>query len=214
MLKAGGLTKKEMIAMRRRCIPALSAVFLALAYSVAHAAPLTAKAGTYAIDPDHTQVIFAIRHEGLSTFYGRFSKIAGGLTFDPASPQTSALTVTIDMTGIETHVDALDKELRDDVFDAKKSPTATFVSTGITKTSDNTGTVTGNLTLNGITKAVTLNVTFNGGRNSPIPFQPYRIGFDATGTIHRADFGLDGMIWSAFVGDDVALMIESEMEKK
>jgi polyisoprenoid-binding protein YceI len=168
MLKAGGLTKKETIAMRRRCIPALSAVFLALAYSVAHAAPLTAKAGTYAIDPDHTQVIFAIRHEGLSTFYGRFSKIAGGLTFDPASPQTSALTVTIDMTGIETHVDALDKELRDDVFDAKKSPTATFVSTGITKTGDNTGTVTGNLTLNGITKAVTLNVTFNGGRNSPI----------------------------------------------
>jgi polyisoprenoid-binding protein YceI len=214
MLKAARLTKKETLVMRHRCVPALSAALLALAYSVAQAAPLTAKAGTYAIDPLHTQVIFAIRHEGLSTFYGRFSKIAGGLTFDPASPQTSALNVTIDMTGIETHVDALDKELRDDVFDAKKFPTATFVSTSIAKTSDNAGTVTGNLTLNGVTKPVTLNVTFNGGRNSPIPFQPYRIGFDATGTIHRADFGLDSMIWSGFVGDDVTLMIESEMEKK
>jgi polyisoprenoid-binding protein YceI len=200
--------------MHRRFVPALSAVFFAFAFSAAQAAAPTAKAGTYTIDPDHTQVIFAIRHEGLSTFYGRFSKISGGLTFDPASPQTSALNVTIDMTGIETHVDALDKELRDSVFNAEKFPTATFVSTGITKTSDNAGTVTGNLTLNGITKPVTLTVTFNGGRNSPIPFQPYRIGFDATGTIHRADFGLDGMVWSGFVGNDVTLMIESEMEKK
>jgi polyisoprenoid-binding protein YceI len=193
---------------------ALVLPILALGLSAAHAAPLTAKAGTYTIDPKHTQIIFGIRHEGLSLFYGRFSKIAGGLTFDPASPQTSALNVTIDMTGIDTHVDQLDKELRDDVFQAAKNPTATFVSTGITKTGDNTGTVTGNLTLNGITKPVTLNVTFDGGRNSPMPFQPYRIGFDATGTIHRADFGLTSMMWSGFVGDDVSLMIESEMELK
>jgi polyisoprenoid-binding protein YceI len=187
---------------------------LVLGLSAAQAAPPTAKPGTYTIDPNHTQVIFAIRHEGLSTFYGRFTKIAGGMNFDPATPQASVLNVTIDMTGIQTHVDDLDAELRDDVFNAKKFPTATFASTGIAKAGDNTGTVTGNLTLNGITKPVTLNVTFNGGRNSPIPFQPYRIGFDATGTIHRADFGLDGMIWSGLVGDDVTLMIESEMEKK
>jgi polyisoprenoid-binding protein YceI len=206
---------KEMIAMPHKFVPILPAAFLALALcATAHAAPPTAKAGTYTIDPNHTQIIFAIRHEGLSTFYGRFSKISGGLTFDPASPQTSGLNVAIDMTGIQTHVDALDKELEDDVFHAGKYPTATFVSTGITTTGDNTGTVTGNLTLNGITKPVTLNITFNGGRNSPIPFQPYRIGFDATGTIHRADFGLDGAIWSGFVGDDVSLMIESEMELK
>jgi polyisoprenoid-binding protein YceI len=187
---------------------------LVLGLSAAQAAPPTAKAGTYKIDPNHTQVIFAIRHEGLSTFYGRFSKISGGMNFDPASPQASVLNVTIDMTGIQTHVDDLDNELRDNVFDAKKYPTASFVSTAITKTGDNTGTVTGNLTLDGVTKPVTLNVTFNGGRNAPIPFQPYRIGFDATATIHRADFGLDGMIWSGFVGDDVTLMIESEMEKQ
>lgn len=192
----------------------LSVFAFAAGICAAQAAPLTAKPGTYVIDPNHTQVIFAIRHEGLSTFYGRFTKIAGGMNFDPAAPQASVLNVTIDMTGIQTHVDELDSELRDDVFHAKKFPTATFVSTGIAKTGDNTGTVTGNLTLNGVTKPVTLNVTFNGGRNSPIPFQPYRIGFDATGTIHRADFDLDGMIWSGLVGDDVTLMIESEMEKQ
>ena len=193
---------------------ALAVPVLVLGLSAAHAAPLTAKLGTYTIDPDHTQIVFTIRHEGISTFYGRFTKISGGMNFDPAAPQASVLNVAIDMTGIQTHVDDLDTELRDNVFDAKKFPTANFVSTGITKTGDNTGTVTGNLTLNGITKPVTLNVTFNGGRNSPIPFQPYRIGFDATATIHRADFGLDGMIWSGLVGDDVTLMIESEMEKK
>ena len=80
------------------------------------------------------------------------------------------------------------------------------------RTGDNTGTVTGDLTLAGITKPVTLNVTFKGARNPPIPFQPYRIGFDATATIHRADFGLTHAIWSGMVGDDVTLLIEMEGE--
>src|ERR1700756_4029525 len=119
---------------------ALVVPFLALGLSAAQAAPLTAKPGTYTIDPNHTQVVFTIRHEGLSTFYGRFTKITGGMNFDPAAPQASVLNVTIDMTGIQTHVDELDSELRDDVFNAKKFPTATFASTGITKTGDNTGT--------------------------------------------------------------------------
>jgi polyisoprenoid-binding protein YceI len=192
-------------------LPAVVAFGLSVA---AQAAPVTAKPGDYTIDPNHTQIIFAIPHEGLSTFYGRFSKVSGSLSgFDPAAPEKGALTVTIDMTGIQTHVDELDSELKD-VFHVTKFPTATFTGASIAKTGDNTGTVTGNLTLNGVTKPVTLNITFNGGRNAPIPFQPYRIGFDATATIHRADFGIDGMIWSGFVGDDVKLMIECEMEKK
>ncbi len=74
--------------------------------------------------------------------------------------------------------------------------------------------MTGNLTLAGVTKPVTLNVTFNGGRNPPIPFQPYRTGFDATGTIKRSDFGLDRAIWSGMVSDDVTLQIECELEKQ
>jgi polyisoprenoid-binding protein YceI len=170
--------------------------------------------GSYTIDPRHTQIIFGIRHMGLSTFYGRFAKETGTLTFDPAAPETAALNVEIDMTAIQTHVEELDKELSGSVFHADKYPTASFVSTKILKASDNTGSVTGNLTLAGVTRPVTLNVTFNGGRNSPMPFQPYRVGFDASGTIKRSDFGLTKAMWSRYVGDEVNLLIECELERR
>ena len=179
--------------------------------TAANAAPVPE--GSYDIDPRHTQIIFGIRHMGLSTFYGRFDKETGSLTFDPMAPETSSLSVQIDMTAIQTHVAELDSELSGSVFHADKFPTATFTAAKIIKTGDKTGTITGDLTLAGVTKPVTLNVTFNGGRNSPMPFQPYRIGFDATGTIKRSDFGLTGMIWSGLVGDEVSLVIECEMER-
>ncbi|HTQ14070.1 MAG TPA: YceI family protein [Rhizomicrobium sp.] len=191
----------------------LAAAFLLAAAPALADAP-TAKAGTYAIDPRHTQIVFEIRHMGLSTFYGRFGAVSGTLVFDPAAPGKSTLTATVDMTDIQTHVDELDRELRDHVFKAAQYPTATFTATDIVKTGDNTGTVTGNLALAGVTRPVTLNVTFNGGRYPPIPFQPYRLGFDATGTIKRSDFGLTGMIWSGMVSDDVTLEIECELEKQ
>jgi len=190
----------------------LLAAVLSLSFSsLASAAPVPK--GSYAIDPRYTQIIFGIRHMGLSTYYGRFSKESGTLTFDPAAPETSALNVAIDMTAIDTHVSELDKELSSSVFRADKFPTATFVATKIAKTGENTGTVTGDLTLAGVTKPITLNVTFNGGRNSPMPFQPYKIGFDASGTIKRSDFGLTGMMWSGFVSNEVNLLIQCEMER-
>jgi polyisoprenoid-binding protein YceI len=194
----------------------LLAAVLALSCSAAPsiAQQNMAPKGSYTLDPGHTQVIFAIKHMGISTFYGRFGKISGTLDFDQANPQASTLNVQIDMTAIDTHVPELDSSLPKTVFQADKFPTATFVSTAIAKTGDNTGTVTGNLTLAGVTKPITLNVTFNGGRGTGQPMQPYRIGFDATGTIKRSDFGLTHMMWSAFVGDDVPLMIEAEAERK
>jgi len=175
---------------------------------------LDVPAATYKVDPRHTQIIFAIQHMGLSTFYGRFGAISGSLNFDPKHPESSALSVTVDMTNIQTHVEELDRELTKNVFHADKFPTATFTATSITKASPTTGTVTGNLTLAGVTKPVTLNVTFDGGRDSPMPFQPYRIGFNATTSVRRSDFGLTGMMWSGLVGDDVSLMIECELEKQ
>jgi len=179
--------------------------------SLAAFGPIDAKKGTYKIDPRHTQIIFEIQHMGLSNFFGRFSKVSGQLVFDPAAPESSSLSTDVDMTAIDTHVDELDKELVS-FFKVDKFPTASFKATGISRTGDNTGTVTGDLTLAGVTKPVTLNVTFKGARNPPIPFQPYRIGFDATATIHRADFGLTNAIWSGMVGDDVTLLIEMEGE--
>ena len=171
-----------------------------------------AHADNFTIDPNHAQIIFFVKHQGLSTFYGRFGKVSGTLTFDEAAPEKSTLNVQVDMTNIETHVAELDGELQN-VFQTSKFPTASFTTTQVTKTGTNTGTATGNLTLAGVTKPVTLTVTFNGGKR-PMLINPYRVGFDATAVIKRSDFGLTGMIWSGFVSDEVTLMIECEAEKQ
>lgn len=192
-----------------------SIVFLAaiavVAAGVTGFAPVPAKKGTYKIDPRHSQIIFEIQHMKLSDFFGRFGKVSGTLTFDPDAPQNSTLDAAIDMTAIDTHVPELDKELVG-FFSADKFPAASFKATGITRTGEDTGTVTGDLSLAGVTKPVTLNVTFKGARNPPIPLQPYRIGFNATATVKRSDFDLTHSMWSGLVGDDVTLMIEAEGE--
>ncbi|HEY2035141.1 MAG TPA: YceI family protein [Rhizomicrobium sp.] len=198
--------------MRVKLVATLQvAAVVIIGLSVSAFGPVDAKKGTYKIDPRHTQIIFEIQHMGLSNFLGRLGPVSGTLQFDPAAPESSALGADVDMTTIDTHVPELDKELVG-FFKADKFPTASFKATGITRTGDNTGTVTGDLTLAGITKPVTLNVTFKGARNPPIPFQPYRIGFDGTATIHRADFDLTHALWSGLVGDDVTLLIEMEGE--
>ena len=192
----------------------LSVVLLGLGIAAPAFAAGIAPKGTYTLDPDHTQVLFAIKHQGLSTFYGRLGKVSGTLNFDQAAPENSALNVQIDMHAIDTHVAELDGSLPNSLFQADKFPTASFVSTAVAKTGENTGTVTGNLTIAGVTKPVTLNVTFNGGRGTGQPMQPYRIGFDATATLKRSDFGLTHVIWTGFVADEVTLMIEAEAKSK
>jgi polyisoprenoid-binding protein YceI len=190
---------------------AYMAMVVVLAAGSAGFAPVPAKKGTYKIDPRHSQIIFEVQHMQLSDFFGRFGKVGGTLVFDPDAPDKSTLDAAVDMSVIDTHVPELDKELAG-FFKADKFPTASFKATGITRTAENTGTVTGDLTLAGITRPVTLNVTFKGARNPPIPFQPYRIGFNATATIKRSDFDLTHTMWSAWVSDDVTLMIEAEGE--
>ena len=184
---------------------------LVLAASVAGFAPVPAKKGTYKIAPRHSQILFEIQHMKLSDFFGRLGPVSGTLVFDPDAPEKSTLDAAVDMTTIDTHVPQLDKELGD-FFNGAKFPAATFKATGITRTGEDTGTVTGDLTLAGVTKPVTLNVTFKGARNPPIPFQPYRIGFNATATIKRSDFDLTHTIWSGIVADEVTLLIEAEGE--
>lgn len=199
--------------MRASRLALLAALALSIAGAPAFASPLAPK-GTYTLDPDHTQIVFAIRHMGISNFAGILGKISGTVNFDQASPEKSSLNVQIDTRDVETHVPELNASLPNSVFQADKFPSATFVSTEIRKTGDTTGTVTGNLTIAGVTKPVTLAVTFNGGRGTGEVLQPYRIGFEATAAIKRSDFNLTHMIWSGFVGDDVQLTIEAEAYRK
>jgi polyisoprenoid-binding protein YceI len=173
--------------------------------------------GTYAIDPSHASVVWRVRHMGLSMYTGRFNAIAATLNLNAAQPQLSTLNVTLQATSVDTGnrnaqgEAAFDQTIANRVFGAQANPEITFVSTRITSADGVTGQVEGNLTLNGVTRPVTLDVTFNGGRLVLIT-QKYTLGFSARGTIHRSEFGADA--WSTAVGDEVEIVIEAEFHRQ
>jgi polyisoprenoid-binding protein YceI len=172
--------------------------------------PKQAPAGAYQLETRHTQVIFAIPHFGITDYYGRFEKTEGTLNFNPTAPEKSSVSVSIDMTSANVMNTQLTGEIAGaSVFDSGKFPTATFKSTSIERTGPNTGKMTGDMTIHGVTKPVTFDVTFNGGLIAPMGAAAYDIGFHATTVIKRSDFGLDKMMWSSAVGDDVKLTIEA-----
>jgi polyisoprenoid-binding protein YceI len=195
---------------------AASTVMLTAACALAYNAPSTSlqgvESGTYVIDDSHTSVNFGISHMGFSNYQGRFDKVSGSLSFDAKEPEKSGLTVTVLADSIDTNNAKLEGELKGaQWFDSAKYPTLTFVSTGIQKLSETTGKVTGNLTMHGVTKPVTLDVTFNGGGANPLA-NVAELGFSAKGSIKRSEFGISQYI--PMVGDDVAISIETEMHLK
>lgn len=183
----------------------------ALATSVLAAALATsarAEPERYVMDPAHSDILFAVTHLGYSTHYGFFHDFDVDLTFDPESPADSTLSVVVRPAGVDTNAEKLDHHLQTpDFFDTDKFPELTFTATEIEVTGENTGKVTGDLTILGVTKPVTLDVTFNKAAPHPASNQP-AIGFSATGTVRRSDFGMDYGVPA--VGDDVKLMIEYE----
>jgi polyisoprenoid-binding protein YceI len=176
--------------------------------------PAKAPTGTYALETRHSQVLFSIAHLGLTDFWGRIDGLSGTLNFDNSALEKSSVTIAIDMTTVDTPSQRLNSELEGpNVFNASADPTATFQSTSVERTGANSGKIIGNLTLHGVTRPVTLDVTFNGGRSSPMG-DGYDLGFSATTTVKRTDFGLTGMPWEPMVGNDVKLTIEALFEKK
>jgi len=194
--------------MRRLLFAILAAASVFMPAGAASSDSKQAPTGRYAADPRHTQVLFSILHQGTTNYYGRFDRTTGTLNYDAAEPEKSALTVNIDMASLSTPSDSLNGVLTGPaVFDAGKYPTAVFTATSIARTSPTTGKITGNLTIKNITKPVTLDVTFHGGAMNPMN-DAYSIGFAASTTIKRTDFGLTGMRWEPLVSDDVKLIIE------
>jgi polyisoprenoid-binding protein YceI len=197
--------------MNRCLMPtiALAAIFVG-APLVQAAEPPAAASGHYSAVGGHTQVVFDIMHMGISPFYGSFGKVTGTLQFDAKEPAKSSVTVDVDADSLYTPSSRLNDDLKSaDVFDVAAFPTATFTSTAIKKTGANTGDITGNLTLHGVTKPVTLHATFFGAKQS-MSGAGYRLGFGATGRLKRSDFGLTAMRWAPMVADDIDLMIEAE----
>lgn len=166
--------------------------------------------GVFNVDKGHAKILFSYSHFGYSTSYGLFTDFDAKLTFDPKAPASSALDATINLEGIETTVAKLNEHLKTaDFFDTAKFPHASFKSTKITVTGPTTGTVTGDLTLHGVTKPVTLDVVFNGGGTNMA--RKYDLGFNATGHVKRSDFGLGAYVPA--VGDDVTLTISAEFDR-
>jgi polyisoprenoid-binding protein YceI len=165
-------------------------------------------AGTYQLDPSHTDVLVQWTHFGFSQPSAQFGISEGTLTWDADDVSKSSVQVSIPVTAIDTFVDKLDEHLKSgDFFDAGKFPNATFKSTSVAAAGTNKLTVTGDLTIRDVTKPVTLDVTLNGAGEHPM-LKKQAIGFSATGTIKRSDFGVGA--YAPNVSDDVQLRITTE----
>jgi polyisoprenoid-binding protein YceI len=181
---------------------------------IVSADPSQAPDGIYRLEASHSQLLFSILHLGLTQYYGRFDRLSGTLNFDSRQPEKSITSINVDISGIDTPSSQLNAELKGaSVFDAARFPQAAFKSTAIARIGATAGTITGDLTLHGVTKSVTFAANFVGGK--PDPFNGvYAIGFSATGTIKRTDFGLTGMSWEPMVSDDVTLIIQAMFDQE
>lgn len=165
------------------------------------------RSGDYRLDKAHAKIVWATSHFGFSTYYGEFTDFDARLRLDGDDPEASRLTVNVATASVDTHDEALDTHLRGaDFFDVGNHPSASFTSTAIRMTGANTAEVTGNFTLRGQTRPLTLAVTFNkAGTNMA---GTYTTGFSATGTIRRSDYGVSYGLPA--VGDEVRLTISGE----
>ncbi len=167
-------------------------------------------AGTYAADPHHTQVAWTINHLGFSEYDGVFGDVTGTMTLDPAKPAATAVSIEVPVSGLHTTVAALDEHLKKpDFFDIAKYPTVSFKSTSVA-VSGSTATIAGLLTLHGVTKPVTLAAHFVGAGANPLS-KKATVGFAATTTIKRSDFGMTSLIPA--LGDSVDLRINAAFER-
>ena len=169
--------------------------------------------GAYVLDPAHASVNWSLSHSGLSFYTARFDGISGALDFNPDAPTASKLDVRIDPNSVSTGDPDWDNKLATDgkYFDGNTFSEIRFVSTSAVKTSDNTGQVTGDLTLKGVTLPVTLDVTYNGAGKS-FGHPGATLGFSAIGKIKRSDWGMTTLT-NFGIGDEVTLRIEAEFNE-
>lgn len=184
-----------------RSLPVVAA--LLCAPSVAQA-----EAQSYQIDAVHSQIIYFVDHLGFSKSAGKFPKFSGTVNFDESDLAQSSLELTIDIASLDTHDADWNKHLLGgDFFNAQAHPTATFKSTAIAMSGSNQGTLTGELTLLGVTKPVTIPFTFNKAGKHPYSGKMV-VGFSGTATLKRSEFGMTK--YAGVVGEEVELRLELE----
>ncbi|MGR3803859.1 YceI family protein [Marinibacterium profundimaris] len=186
--------------------PLLAAGFLAAVATAAVAEP-----EAYVLDSSHSQIVFHYNHLGFSTGYGMFSGFEGEIDYDAEDPANSSVTVSMPVKSMITGWEArFDHFMSDDFFGATDEDMVTFTSTGIEVTGDNTALITGDLTLNGVTKEVVLDAVLNQAGEHPMEGKQWA-GFSATTTLVRSDYDL-GM-FAPYVSDEVEVEISVEAMK-
>lgn len=182
--------------------------YLAFAGLLGAAVSVQAAPVTYKLDPGHTMVSFSWNHFGYSNPTANFGLGEGTLVFDEQHPAKSSVEVTLPLAELDTHVPALDEHLKKpDFLGAEQYPVVTFKSTEVQPLGGNKFKVTGNLTVHGVTKPVVLDATLNKVGPHPMTKAP-SIGFDATASIKRSDFGVGAYVPN--VSDEVAIRITTE----
>lgn len=182
-----------------------------LAATLLAAAPAFAEAEKYTLDPSHSQIVFTYNHLGFSTSAGMFSGFNGEIMFDQAEPAKSSVTVSFPVKSMLTGWEArFEHFMSPDFFDAADDEMVSFTSTAIEVTGEKTAKITGDLTLNGVTKPVVLDAVLNQAGEHPMEKKPWA-GFSATATVLRSEFNL-GM-FAPYVSDEVNLEISVEAAK-
>lgn len=182
------------------------AAALGLAATAAFAAP-----EKYTLDSSHSQIVFSYNHLGYSTTYGMFSGFEGVVMLDEADPAASSVEVSMPARSMITGWDArLQHFMGKDFFAADENEQITFRSTSIELTGKDTANISGDLTINGVTKQVTLAARLNKMGNHPMRNKGWA-GFDATTTLKRSDYNLGA--YAPAVSDEIEVMISIEVEK-
>ena len=186
-------------------------ILLYLTVVFTFAASASAQVESWNVDPAHSAAQFSVRHMGISTVRGSFTKISGVVKYDPADPAKTSIEAAIDAGSVDTRVEMRDKDLRGpNFFDVEKYPTLTFRSKSAEPAGPGKIKVTGDLTIHGTTKEVVLDVD---GPTAPVkdPRGNLHMGASATTRISRKDYGVSGA--PAMVGDEVSIVLDVELVK-
>jgi polyisoprenoid-binding protein YceI len=182
--------------------------YLSILLSIlAFAGPTVAQADSFKFDPFHSAILFKIGHFGFSNVYGRFDTFSGTFTFDQNDPSKDAVSVEIKTDSVDTNAPKRDSDIKGpDFLNSAQFPGATFKSTSVKKIDDKTYEVTGDFTLRGVTKPLTLNVKAIG--SGPGPKGEFRSGWEGTATLKRSDFEVKALLPG--IADEVSLILSVE----
>jgi len=178
---------------------------------IAASSRAAAEPAHYELDAAHTTVAFLVEHIGYAKTLGQFRSASGDFRFDDESGELAAVRVVVETASIDTQHEARDRHLQSaDFLDSGRHPTITFTASGAQRSGERTFTVTGELTLLGRTRPITLDATLNKAAPYPIGDRAQVVGVSARGSLKRSEFGMTYGVADGLVGDEVEIIIEIE----